>query len=228
MDEYQIEDRGWRWGLRMKIWMRIEEWGWKWRFLSMAKQLQIVDSVKLCGDFQLAASLPPPLQVFLHHCHLPHHYHYCRSKCHHDDYHNSRHLLLLIMIATRESVREVGGLTQSSTCSHSITSSLSYSLLWWCHHNNNLKFDNYRKIITTSPFLNVQLALTSVSSSRTSLTYEWGRDGQCLVANKTRRFEAKLNRKRRFRQTLSSPSFCPGHHRQMRRMDMEHVEGVRF
>ena len=150
------------------------------------------------------------------------------SKCHHDDYHYWRHLLLLIMIATRESVREVGGLTQSSTCSHSITSSLSYSLLWWCHHYNYIKFDNNLKIITTSPFLHFQLALTSVSSSRTSLTYELGRDGQCLVAKKTRRFEAKLNRKRQFRQTISSPSFCPGHHRHMRRMDMEHVEGVRF
>ena len=116
------------------------------------------------------------------------------SKCHHDDYHYSRHLLLLIMIATRESVREVGGLTQSSTCSHSITSSLSYSLLWWCHHNNNLNFDINLRIITTSPFLNVQLALTSVSSSRTSLTYERGcRAGMGNVWWQTRRGDLKLN-----------------------------------
>ena len=98
------------------------------------------------------------------------------------------------MIATRESVREVGGLTQSSTCSHSITSSLSYSLLEWCHYYNYIKFDNNLKIITTSPFLNVQLALTSVSSSRTSLTYERGcRAGMGNVRWQTRRGDLKLN-----------------------------------
>ena len=189
----------------MKIWMRIEEWGWKlwfaFQWWSSCRLWTLWSSV-VTFNLQLHCLLlsksffttPIFLIIII-----------AASKCHHDDYHYWRHLLLLIMIATRESVREVGGLTQSSTCSHSITSSLSYPLLWWCHHYNYIKFDNNLKIITTSPFLNVQLALTSVLSSRTSLTYEWGRDGRCLVANKTRRFEAKLNRKRRFRQTLSSP-----------------------